>query len=470
MKHLDTILGRISLSLVIVVSIASQVQAQGLKNELPKIGKPMPDFMLDNIHHFKSTKASLKDFNGKWLILDFWISGCLPCIRSWPKMNKIQQTFKDQLLVVLVGSADKDEKKENWNNLSALISLHDRMREKQNLNLVAAYDRGILYQRFGKFSFPQMYIIDPQGILRYITDGRDIDEEKIQMLLEGKQPNFYPKDSELASWEPENIIKFDSTILYSSLITKFGYERYGLGPIDIGVKEPDLMTFPGYYCTGASLKHLYNIAYVGTHVWGQEDSTYNDWYRFPYLELKDTSSFIYDKKGGIAGRYNYMVKLPNNQLSKGNLMRIMQGDLKNYFGYLVTIEKRKMPVWKLVAKPGAESLLKTKGGNPYYRDEGTSGGPAGFMMMNIFASNIVYTIARFQKDGVFIPYIDETGIFTQFNVDMQMNCDMSDREQVRRELKKYNLDLVKGEKEYKVIVIRDTEPLKANSGQVLHKN
>src|SRR5258706_7287535 len=69
----------------------------------PEIGKPMPDFSVDNIKNYKTTKASLKDFRGKWLIFDFWGINCKACIASFPKINQIQQEFPDKLQMLLDG-------------------------------------------------------------------------------------------------------------------------------------------------------------------------------------------------------------------------------------------------------------------------------------------------------------------------------------------------------------------------------
>lgn len=60
-----------------------------------KEGDKMADtelFDLDGkIHH-------LTDFNGKYILLDFWSSGCGPCIMALPEMKEIQEQYKSVLL------------------------------------------------------------------------------------------------------------------------------------------------------------------------------------------------------------------------------------------------------------------------------------------------------------------------------------------------------------------------------------
>jgi peroxiredoxin len=436
-------------------SAQSQPSQDIPESQSPQVGKPMPDFTLENIHYHKTTTAQLKDFRGKWLILDFWSSGCLPCMKSWPKMNRIQEKFKDSLWVMLVGCADRDEKKGNWNNMSALISLHDRLREKQKLNLAAAYDQENLWKRWEVTSVPHIYIIDPNGIVKHITSGTDLTEEKIQQLLNGGTPEFKRKD--LTYWDPNEILRMDSSsILYTSILSKFQKSQQFFLPTVKQSAQPDWY-FKGFFCSGASLKHLYNYAYIGVHHVELDRSLKADWYPFPVLEVKDSADFVYDKNGGEIGRYNYAIRVPNDKQTAENLMKLIQDDLKKYFGYNVSIEKRKMPVWKLIANPGAVEKLKAKGGEPYTRDEGASGGPAGIVFKNWKfrkVSSVIYMLTRNLDDYQYLPYLMDTDIFDKMNVDIELDCDMSNRQQLIRELRKYNLDLIKGEKEYKVIVIR----------------
>jgi hypothetical protein len=52
-------------------------------------------------------------------------------------------------------------------------------------------------------------------------------------------------------------------------------------------------------------------------------------------------------------------------------------------------------------------------------------------------------------------FLDETGI--QGNIDLEMDCIWTDLNDVKKELRKNGLDLVKGEKKLKVLVIRDPQ-------------
>jgi len=51
---------------------------------------------------------NLSDYHGKVVVLDFWASWCVPCRRSFPWMNKIQQKYADDGLVVIAVNLDND--------------------------------------------------------------------------------------------------------------------------------------------------------------------------------------------------------------------------------------------------------------------------------------------------------------------------------------------------------------------------
>ena len=50
----------------------------------------------------------LSDYHGKVLVLDFWASWCVPCRRSFPWMNEMQQKYGDDGLVIVGVNLDND--------------------------------------------------------------------------------------------------------------------------------------------------------------------------------------------------------------------------------------------------------------------------------------------------------------------------------------------------------------------------
>ncbi|HCU45578.1 MAG TPA: hypothetical protein DF610_12605, partial [Sphingobacterium sp.] len=67
------------------------------------VGEQVPDVVVTDIADDSHSSASLHQMSqDQLLILDFWATWCAPCLYALPKMDSIQQEFKDQLKVVLV--------------------------------------------------------------------------------------------------------------------------------------------------------------------------------------------------------------------------------------------------------------------------------------------------------------------------------------------------------------------------------
>lgn len=70
-------------------------------------GKPerviAPDFTLPT----SSGKASLHDFRGKVVLVDFWASWCIPCRQSFPWMISMKDRYAAQGLVIVAINLDK---------------------------------------------------------------------------------------------------------------------------------------------------------------------------------------------------------------------------------------------------------------------------------------------------------------------------------------------------------------------------
>ena len=60
------------------------------------------------------TVIKLSDFKGKYVLLDFWASWCVPCIKSFPHLKELYAKYKDKGLVVISISVDKKKDEQKW--------------------------------------------------------------------------------------------------------------------------------------------------------------------------------------------------------------------------------------------------------------------------------------------------------------------------------------------------------------------
>ncbi|WP_065219351.1 MULTISPECIES: TlpA disulfide reductase family protein [Butyricimonas] len=70
------------------------------------VGSTIPDFTLPDQN---GKMVSVKDFRGKYVLIDFWASWCGPCLREMPNVVKLYKECKGKNFEILGISLDKDK-------------------------------------------------------------------------------------------------------------------------------------------------------------------------------------------------------------------------------------------------------------------------------------------------------------------------------------------------------------------------
>ncbi|WP_198519446.1 TlpA disulfide reductase family protein [Cellulophaga sp. RHA19] len=94
------------------------------------IGNTAPDFTLQTVQGEELTLSNVK---GKYILVDFWASWCVPCRASFPHLKELRKQYKEKgFTIVGVGTADEKEKwkkaieedKTPWNHVYDVSENH----------------------------------------------------------------------------------------------------------------------------------------------------------------------------------------------------------------------------------------------------------------------------------------------------------------------------------------------------------
>jgi len=112
---------------------------------------PAPDFAALGLGN---NEYRLQDYRDKFILLNFWASWCLPCVRELPELEKLRQALPESdFRIVAINVRDPESR------LRKLLS-------SKAYNFDIPLDKtGEIYQAYGVVSFPTSFLIDRQGML-----------------------------------------------------------------------------------------------------------------------------------------------------------------------------------------------------------------------------------------------------------------------------------------------------------------
>ena len=127
-------------------------------------GDDFPDadfYDLDgNLHH-------IADYKGKYILLDFWSSGCGPCIKAFPEMKEVYEKYGDKLAIISM-SVDTESR---WRKAS---EKHDITWSNWN----EMKGEGGLYTNYRIRGIPYYVLINPEGKIEKQIKGYSEDSFK----------------------------------------------------------------------------------------------------------------------------------------------------------------------------------------------------------------------------------------------------------------------------------------------------
>ncbi|WP_143305986.1 TlpA disulfide reductase family protein [Chitinophaga vietnamensis] len=161
-------------------ALQQSLDGMDIRKELDglKMGSPGSE-----AHGFTKTDINgntihLSDFQGKYVLLDFWASWCGPCRKGNPHLKSLYAKYKDKGLEI-IGVSDDDSKPEAWKKAV----------EQDGIGIWKHVLRGLDWNKrqagvpnpedisdyYGIHSLPTKILIDPKGVIigRYGGGGED---------------------------------------------------------------------------------------------------------------------------------------------------------------------------------------------------------------------------------------------------------------------------------------------------------
>ncbi len=159
--------------LLVVIALALQRSQQGHI----AVGEAAPDFALSLYSGYEyngQSEIKLSDLRGKVVFINFWASWCKPCEQEAPILEEAWKYYQPDAKVVFLGVDYVDTEPE------ARVFL-----KKFDNTYPNGPDLGTrISQAFRTTGVPETYIIDPNGVLRFVKIGPFTSVDEIKAVVD----------------------------------------------------------------------------------------------------------------------------------------------------------------------------------------------------------------------------------------------------------------------------------------------
>jgi cytochrome c biogenesis protein CcmG/thiol:disulfide interchange protein DsbE len=148
------------------------------KNPILAVGSPVPDFSLtlfSGYEYNNGLQVKLSELKGKVVVVNFWASWCQPCRTEAAELETAWESYSEKGQVIFLGVDYVDTEPEARAYMTEF-----------NLTYPNGPDLGTrISQIFNRnLGVPETYLIDQEGILRYIQIGPFQSVAEIQSIID----------------------------------------------------------------------------------------------------------------------------------------------------------------------------------------------------------------------------------------------------------------------------------------------
>ena len=107
---------------------------------------------------------SLAALRGKVVLLDFWTYGCINCMHVLPELRRLEEKYRDELVVIGVHSAKFTNERKSDNIRRILV--------RYDIDHPVANDADFrIWKSYGARAWPTLVLIDPEGYVVATASG-----------------------------------------------------------------------------------------------------------------------------------------------------------------------------------------------------------------------------------------------------------------------------------------------------------
>lgn len=436
---------------LLALTISLSGNTQDVNHAYPRMHMEIPDFTIRNMQDRPDSILTKADVKGKFVILFFWSKLCSACVKYFPQFNAMHEQFSDQVTFVLIGTEDKQER---------MRAIYDKVQKKLQLDIPFAFD-SVLFHKFVPQVVPHLIWIDNQGMVSAITDATELNPENIRTFLNAKPFIFHDWSYEAIASRRSHKLDINQPFLRNgnggstneltsrSLLVPFQADRMAFTGLPMNIDNvikyyPNRNLLQG--CAG--LEKLYRFAYTGYPSWFYRDPPYKEFDPRCVLNIRDKSAFQTDESFG--GFYWYSLLIPEERASAAALLKAMQNDLEDAFGYVAKVETRRVPCWVVTSSARARRNLKASGRGKQHDHIEAAEVILSNTSMDKFIGSVFYLHTENQQ-----PILNKTRITHPFDVNLSVN--LYDFNDIKRALQELGLEVKERKQKMKVIVISDPD-------------
>lgn len=402
-----------------------QLAAGNLRDSALHVGDKIPNVTIGHIIRSKATDISIADLKGKIIIIDFWATWCAACIPFLPKLQALQERFKDDVVVLAVTSQPKEQ----------ILKFVQNSPTLKNLQIPFVTDDVLLKKLFPYNAIPHEIIIDKYGVISAITGPENINDNTIHELLQGKKLRI----AEKVDFTDYAHFSFMSEYVNPYVLSNFFVTRFIPG------MKSSMSTDTTVECTNESLLNIM-LAY-SSRIYGKQQEkpvppqNINRVVADPSINMEK----LCFQKGSLElweqnNTYCMQLRVPDSLVNKR--FEIFRDEVERLFGIKCHVEQKITKCLVISCKDKNRTIPKGTYTILDRNDRLWTG-------KNVPISTIVNNLNNLSP----YPVINETGFKSMTRVDIIFRPDFKDLKTLQKDFQKCGLDIDIQDRDIPIYVI-----------------